>query len=224
MLFPELCCTCIISDVGNQENLVRAIVATGVREPRLLDALSQVPRTDFVPSKEVERAYSDQPLLIPHRQVTTQPSLSAKMIEALELEGSERVLEVGTGYGFQTALLCRLSRLVQSVERWPDIAETARANLASHGVENVDVSVGDGTKGMPEHAPYDAILVSAAFTSVPPPLAEQLTLGGRLVQPMGPGGEKEVVLFEKGSQGLMRSRSITGAYFVRLFGVHAFPE
>jgi protein-L-isoaspartate(D-aspartate) O-methyltransferase len=224
MLFPDLSCTCIISDVGNQEDLVRAIAATGVRDPHLLNALSQVPRTGFVPSKDVERAYLDQPLPIPHMQVTTQPSLSAKMIEALELEGSERVLEVGTGYGFQTALLCRLSRLVQSVERWPDVAETARANLASHGVENVEVSVGDGTKGIPEHAPYDAILVSAAFPSVPPPLAEQLALGGRLVQPVGPGGEEEVLLFEKGSHGLMHRRTITEAYFVRLYGAHAFPE
>ena len=112
---------------------------------------------------------------------------------------------------------------MQSVKRWPDAAETSRANLAGHGVENVEVIVGDGTKGLPEHAPYDAILVSAAFPSVPPPLAEQLTLGGRLVQPMGPGGEEEVVLFERGSQGLMRSRTVTRAHFVRLCGVDTFP-
>jgi protein-L-isoaspartate(D-aspartate) O-methyltransferase len=146
------------------------------------------------------------------------------MIEALELTGSERVLEVGTGYGFQTALLSRLSGFVWSVERWPDVAETARCNLASHGAGNVEVAAADGTEGLPEHAPYDAILVSAAFPSVPPPLAEQLAPGGRLVQPIGSGGLEEVVLFEKKPEGLVRRRTITGAHFVRLYGAHAFPE
>ena len=171
-----------------------------------------------------DQAYLDRPLPIPHGQVTTQPSLSAKMIEALDLTGSERVLEVGTGYAFQTALLSFLSRSVYSVERFPDVAETARKNLDRHRIENVEVTVGDGTRGLPEHAPYDAILVSAAFTSVPPPLAEQLAGGGRLVQPMGPGGEEEVVLFEKGEEGLARRRTVTGAHFVRLYGAHAFPN
>jgi protein-L-isoaspartate(D-aspartate) O-methyltransferase len=145
------------------------------------------------------------------------------MIEALGLEGSERVLEVGTGYGFQTALLAHLSGFVWSVERWPDVTGTARTNLAHHGATNVEVVVGDGTEGLPEHAPYDAILVSAAFPSVPPPLAEQLALGGRLVQPMGSGGDERVVLFEKGLQGLVRRHTIVGAHFVRLYGTHAFP-
>jgi protein-L-isoaspartate(D-aspartate) O-methyltransferase len=113
---------------------------------------------------------------------------------------------------------------VWSVERWPDVAGTARANLARHGVENVEVVVGDGTEGLPEHAPYDAILVSAAFPSVPPPLAEQLAPGGRLVQPIGSGGQETVDLFEKGPRGLVRCRTITGAHFVRLYGTHAFPE
>ena len=146
------------------------------------------------------------------------------MIDALDLTGSERVLEVGTGYGFQTALLARLSRSVYSVERFPDFAATARRNLDRHGIENVRVAVGDGTRGLPEHAPYDAVLVSAAFTSVPPPLVEQLGAGGRLVQPMGPGGEEEVVLFEKGEDGLVHLRTVTGAHFVRLYGAHAFPN
>jgi protein-L-isoaspartate(D-aspartate) O-methyltransferase len=207
-----------------REDLVRSVVAAGVRDPRVLNALRAVPRAGFVPPEVADLAYLDRPLPIPHEQVTTQPSLSAKMIEALDLTGSERVLEVGTGYGFQTALLARLSRSVSSVERFPDVAETARSNLDRHGIENVEVAVGDGTRGLPERAPYDAILVSAAFTSVPPPLVEQLIAGGRLVQPMGPGGEEEVVLFEKGGEGLMRLRTVTGAHFVRLYGAHAFPD
>ena len=208
----------------NQEDLVQAIVAAGVRDPRLLSALREVPRASFVPPDLADHAYLDRPLPIPHGQVTTQPSLSAKMVEALELTGSERVLEVGTGYGFQTALLAHLSNFVWSVERFPDVAETARNNLQLHGVANAEVVVGDGTKGLPEHAPYDATLISAAFPRVPPPLAEQLTVGGRLVQPVGPGGEEEVILFEKGPRGLVRRRNITGAYFVRLYGTHAFPD
>jgi protein-L-isoaspartate(D-aspartate) O-methyltransferase len=210
--------------VRNQEDLVQAIVAAGVRDPRLLSTLREVPRASFVPPDLADHAYLDRPLPIPHGQVTTQPSLSAKMVEALGLTGSERVLEVGTGYGFQTALLAHLSNIVWSVERFPDVAETARNNLQLHGVANAEVVVGDGTKGLPEHAPYDATLISAAFPRVPPPLAEQLTVGGRLVQPVGPGGEEEVILFEKGPRGLVRCRNITGAHFVRLYGTHAFPD
>jgi protein-L-isoaspartate(D-aspartate) O-methyltransferase len=210
--------------VRDREDLSRAIVTAGVRDARLLDAFREVRRASFVPPELVDQAYLDRPLPIPHGQVTTQPSLSAKMIEALELTGSERVLEVGTGYGFQTALLARLSRSVWSIERWPDVAEAARKNLARHGASNVGVVAGDGTKGLPEHAPYDAILVSAAFPSVPPPLAEQLAAGGRLVQPIGSGGQEEVVLFEKRAEGLTRRRTVTGAHFVRLYGAHAFPE
>jgi protein-L-isoaspartate(D-aspartate) O-methyltransferase len=208
---------------SSQEDLVRAIAAQGVRGPRLLRALRQVPRAGFVPPDLTEAAYLDRPLPIPHDQVTTQPSLSAKMIEALGLEGPERVLEVGTGYGFQTALLCRLSSFVRSVERFADVGETARDNLARQGVANVEVVVGDGTGGLPEYAPYDAILVSAAFPSVPPPLVDQLAFKGRLVQPMGPGGREDVVLFEKGLQGFEPRRTVTGAHFVRLYGTHASP-
>ena len=201
-----------------------AVAAAGVRDPRLIDALHEVPRAGFVPPELAEHAYLDRPLPIPHGQVTTQPSLSAKMIEALGLTSPERVLEVGTGYGFQTALLARLSGFVCSVERFPDFGETAWKNLERHGAENVEVVVGDGTRGLPEHAPYDAILVSAAFTTVPPPLAEQLAVGGRLVQPMGSGGQEVVVLFEKGPGGLERRSVVTGAHFVRLYGAHAFPS
>ena len=205
-----------------REDLVGAVAATGVRDPRLLEALRAVPRSGFVPTDVAQWAYLDRPLPIPHGQVTTQPSLSAKMIEALGLTGPERVLEVGTGYGFQTALLASLANSVYSVERFPDFAAAARENLDREGLSSVEVVVGDGTEGLPWQAPYDAILVSAAFTSVPPPLVQQLSEGGRLVQPIGSGGEEEVILFEKMEGDLVRRRTVTGAHFVRLYGAHAF--
>jgi protein-L-isoaspartate(D-aspartate) O-methyltransferase len=210
--------------VSEPKNLVRTITDDGVRDPRLLDALRVVPRADFVPANLAEQAYENKPLPIPHGQVTTQPSLVARMVEALELAGSERVLEVGAGYAWQTALLARLCDFVWAVERFGDVAEAARENLARFGVTNAEVVAVDGTKGLPEHAPYDAILVAAAFPSVPRPLEEQLAAGGRLVQPVGPGGREEVVLFEKGTRGFVRRRTIAWARFVRLHGAHAFPE
>jgi len=208
---------------GSPEDLVRAAAAAGVGDRRVLEALRRVPRELFVPPERAAEAYLDRPVPIPHGQVTTQPSLVARMVEALGLGGEERVLEIGTGYGFQTALLARLCAFVWSVERHPDVAEAARQNLSRHGVSNARVVVGDGTRGLPGEAPFDAILVSAAFTRVPEPLARQLAPGGRLVQPVGPGGEEEVVLFEKGRDGaLVRRAGISGARFVRLYGDYGF--
>jgi protein-L-isoaspartate(D-aspartate) O-methyltransferase len=202
--------------------LVQLVRDAGVRDHRVLDAIAEIPRADFVAADTVDRAYRDEPLPIPHGQVTTQPSLIARMIEALELDGGERVLEVGTGYGFQTALLARLADRVVSVERFPDVAETALQNLERAGVTNVDVLVGDGSAGAPEYGPFDAIVVSAAFTEVPGPLADQLTVGGRLVQPVGPGGQDLVALFERGARGLERKADVTWAHFVKLYGAHGF--
>jgi protein-L-isoaspartate(D-aspartate) O-methyltransferase len=202
--------------------LAAVVRAKGVRDARLLAAFEEVPRASFVPSDLEADAYLDRPLPIPHGQVTTQPSLVAMMVEAVGLTGTERVLEVGTGLGFQSALLARLAAFVWSVERWRELAEAARKNLAGFGVENVEVVVGDGSGGLPEHAPYDAILVSAAFPSVPVPLAAQLADGGRLVQPIGPGGCEDVQLFEKRAGTFVRCRSVTSANFVRLYGSHGY--
>ena len=195
-----------------------------MREPRLLAAIAAVPRAEFVPPKFVTQAYRDSPLPIPHDQVTTQPSLVAQMVEALELRSADRVLEVGTGYGWQTALLARLAQHVWSVERWDDLAEAARVNLGRQGVANATVVVGDGSSGLPEQAPYDAILVAAAFPEVAEPLADQLVEGGRLVQPIGPGGFDEVTLFEKRGNALEPKRLVTGAHFVRLYGEHGYTQ
>jgi protein-L-isoaspartate(D-aspartate) O-methyltransferase len=205
-----------------QDDLVRELAREGVGDSRLLEAFREVPRALFVPSEFRDRAYRDEPLPIEHQQVTTQPSLLAKMIESLSLRGDEDVLEIGTGYGFQTALLSRLAARVWSVERHVILARRARANLARHGARNVAVVVGDGSAGLPEHAPFDAILVSAAFPSVPQPLAEQLRSGGRLVQPIGSGGSEEVILFEQKAGALVQAGTVTTARFVKLFGEHGF--
>jgi protein-L-isoaspartate(D-aspartate) O-methyltransferase len=206
----------------------RDLVATcrllGLRDERVYEAVLRTPRADFVPAPERGVAYEDRPVPIPHGQVTTQPSLVAIMVEALGLAGEERVLEIGTGFGWQTALLARLAGRVWSVERFPDLAEAARRALARAGLRNAEVVVADGTQGLPEHAPYDAIIVAAAFPRVPPPLVEQLAERGRLVQPIGLGGMEDVVLFEKRRGRLERRASLIGASFVRLFGEHGFEE
>ncbi|HXX91183.1 MAG TPA: protein-L-isoaspartate(D-aspartate) O-methyltransferase [Acidimicrobiales bacterium] len=204
--------------------LARIAASQGVRDPRLLAAIRAVARVGFVPRQFAELAELDEPVPIGHHQVTTQPSLVAAMIEALELQGDEVVLEVGTGFGYQTALLARVAAHVWSIERFADLADAARANLGAAGITNADVVVGDGSAGLAEHAPYDAVVVSAAFPTVPQPLADQLVVGGRLVQPMGPGGSEEVVVFGKEPSGLRRVRTVTYARFVRLVGRHGYVE
>jgi protein-L-isoaspartate(D-aspartate) O-methyltransferase len=206
------------------EDLARVVRATGVRDARVLDAVTSVPRAAFVPAGAERAAYRDEPIPIPGGQVTTQPSLVARMLEALGLEGHEHVLEVGTGYGYQTALLARLAAEVTSVERLPELARAARRHLELYGTRNVEVLVADGSAGLEAQAPFDAIVVSAAFTSVPPPLVAQLVPGGRLVQPIGSGGHDEVVLFERRGTRLVRRRSVTPAHFVRLYGAHGFDD
>lgn len=202
--------------------LVQAALRSGVRDERLLAAIAEVPRAAFVPTKLARVAYLDEPVPISHGQVTTQPSLVAQMVEALALGGEEKVLEVGTGYGWQTALLASLTRQVWSIELWEDMSVAARDALAAHGIANVGLVVGDGTLGIPEQAPFDAIILTAAFGEVPRPLVDELVSGGRLVQPIGPGGAEEVILFLKDENGLAPQRRLTGARFVRLYGEHGY--
>ncbi|MGW7820952.1 protein-L-isoaspartate O-methyltransferase family protein [Streptomyces puniciscabiei] len=208
---------------GGPDDLVRALSAAGIGDERLLAAVRTTPRAEFVPADQLSAAYRDVPVAIGHGQVTTQPSLSALMIEDLGLTGDEHVLEIGTGLGFQTALLARLAADVVSIEIRPDTARHARVNLARHGVRNVELRVGDGSGGVPDRAPYDAVLVSAAFPEVPEPLAAQVRPGGLLVQPIGPGGHERVVCFERTAAGLAQVRVLASACFVRLRGRYGFP-
>lgn len=203
-------------------DLVLAAQAAGVTDERVLAAVAATVRTAYVPPGYASEAYADAPVPIPHDQVTSQPSLSAQMVEGLGLTGTEHVLEIGTGYGYQAALLARLAATVVSVEIWPDLADRARRNLAGQGITNVDVVAGDGSDGYQEAAPYDAVIVSAAFPRVPVPLIAQLRGGGRLVQPIGPGGYEQVTLFERYGDALRTLRVLTPASFVRLRGRHGY--
>ena len=146
------------------------------------------------------------------------------MVEALALNGTERVLEVGTGLGYQAAILARLAREVWTIERRPELADAAANNLAAHRVENVHVELADGSDGLAAHAPYDAIVVAAAHPHVPPPLVAQLVAGGRLVQPIGPGGAEAVTLFRRARGRLVRLRLVTHAHFVPLVSRHGFGD
>jgi protein-L-isoaspartate(D-aspartate) O-methyltransferase len=206
------------------EDLVRVLHAEGIRDRRVLAAFRAVPRARFVPREAAGQAYVDAPIRIPHGQVTTQPSLIAAMVAALGLTGSERVLEVGTGLGFQTAILAQLARWVVSVERFADLVAQARSNLAAAGLGRVRVVVGDGTLGVPEHAPYQAIVVAAASPHVPGPLIEQLAPGGRLVHPVGPGGHEQVTAFHKKADRLVADARLIPARFVPLVGAHGTPS
>ncbi len=202
------------------EDLVRAALTAGVRDQRVLTALRSVPRGSFVAEAHARDAYRDIPVPTRHGQTTSQPSLIALMLEWAKVGANDRVLEVGTGSGWQTALLARLAGRVWSIERLADIADGARARLAEAGIENAVVVAGDGTAGLPEHAPFDVVIVSAAFPVVPEPLAAQLRVGGRLVQPMGTGGSEDVVVFERCPGGLEPRWVIAQARFVPL---HAGP-
>jgi protein-L-isoaspartate(D-aspartate) O-methyltransferase len=202
--------------------LVAAARGAGVRDARVLDAVAEVPRARYVQPRHAPLADVDRPVPIAGGQVTTQPSLVAAIVEALALTGDELVLEVGTGLGYEAAVLARLAREVWSVERLPELAASAAANLAADGVENVHVIVGDGSDGEGAGAPYDAIVVAAAHPLVPPPLVAQLAPDGRLVQPIGPSGSEDVTLFRLRGGRLVRDRVVIRASFVPLCGRHGF--
>lgn len=162
------------------------IVARGVRSPRVLAVLREMPRHVFVPEHSIEEAYCDHPLPIGFGATISQPTVVGMMSEALELDGTQRILEVGTGSGYQAAVLCQLAHHVDTIEMVPELAHRARAALTQVGCTNVDVFIGDGWAGLPERAPYDRIVVTAAPDHLPEALVDQLADGGLLVVPVGP--------------------------------------
>lgn len=185
-------------------------------DPRIASAFRELDRADFVPPEYRRAAYEDRPVSLPAEQTTSQPTLIVRMVAGAALEPDSTVLEIGTGFGFQTALLAKLARRVYSVERHAVLAESARENIEQAGIGNFDVRVGDGWLGWPEHAPYDAIVVSAAAESVPEPFELQLKPGGRLVIPVTRLGSDDVLLYVKTQRGLGEPKLITPARFVPL--------
>ena len=200
----------------------RQIEARGIRDPRVLQALKTVPRHEFVPESARSAAYEDEPLPIGRGQTISQPFMVALMSEALGLHGSERVLEVGTGSGYQAAVLGELAAEVFTVERIAELAGTAARTLEELGCANVTVVVGDGCRGLSEHAPFDAILVAAAAPSVPPALREQLADGGVLVVPIGESAAVQVLTIVRRTADRFTTEEGTGCRFVPLIGEGAF--
>jgi protein-L-isoaspartate(D-aspartate) O-methyltransferase len=174
----------------------------GIRDRRVLDAIARLNRADFIPPHSRSAATQDSPLPIGHGQTISQPYIVALMSQALELRGDERVLEIGTGSGYQTAVLSQLCREVYSVEIVPSLARSAEALLGSLGLQNVHLRLGDGSLGWPEEAPFDAIIGTAAPESVPPKVLGQLKPGGRMVMPVGPqGGNQELLRITRAPAG-----------------------
>jgi protein-L-isoaspartate(D-aspartate) O-methyltransferase len=195
--------------------------ARGIRDERVLAAMFRIPRHEFVSEEHRDQVYEDHPIPIGEGQTISQPYIVAIMLEALALDPSDTVLEIGTGSGYQTALLAELVRQVYSVERYASLARAAQATLARLGFNNVEVLVGDGSRGLPDHAPFDAIVVSAAAPQIPPPLFEQLREGGRMVIPVGPAHAQELQLVRK-HEGQPVVTSMEGCRFVPLIGSEGY--
>jgi protein-L-isoaspartate(D-aspartate) O-methyltransferase len=203
--------------------MAQGLRARGIADARVLAAMEVVPRHLFVPEALREQAYGDFALPIGEGQTISQPLTVARMLEALSLAGKERVLEVGTGSGYQTAILSRLARRVYSVERIRDLAVRARGVLAEIGCRNVLVEVRDGTLGWKEQAPFDAIVVTAAGPEVPAALVEQIGEGGRMVLPVGDRSEQVLTLVRRVGGKLERAQ-VGRVRFVDLVGAGGWPE
>jgi len=209
---------------GYRQKLVETVRSRGIRDLAVLKAIAEVPRHLFVPEALRSNAYDDNALPIGHGQTISQPSTQALSIQALQLKGTEKVLEIGTGSGYQTALLAAIVPQVFSIERMPVLLEQARQALKAAGVNNVSLLLGDGTIGWRQYAPYDAIVISAASPDVPEPLIEQLAPGGRLVVPLGPRGHQVLTLVTRDQQGRVSRTKLGDVVFVPLLGRHGFEN
>jgi protein-L-isoaspartate(D-aspartate) O-methyltransferase len=202
--------------------MVERLARQGVRDRRVLEAMARVPRHRLVPEALRHAAYEDRPLPIGLGQTISAPDVVAVMTQALGLRGDEAVLEVGTGSAYQAAVLSHLALRIVSVERLPGLADRARSALDALAVANVVVYLGDGTRGRPDHAPFDAIVVTAGGPEVPEPLLAQLAPGGRLVGPFGQRGGQELLRITRRADGALVRESLGPCRFVALVGEHGW--
>lgn len=209
--------------VAPRRRLIETLRRNGIDDAHVLAAFEAIPRHLFVATGVRHRAYEDSALPIGSGQTISQPSIHARYLQLLELRGDERVLEIGTGSGYQTALLARLCEHVFTVERIAPLLEQARELLDQLGIRNVSYLVGDGTLGWRDFAPYDAILVSAASPDVPEPLTSQLAEGGRLLIPVGPPDEQVLMMIVRRGEELVR-HNIAPVRFVPLLGAHGWTS
>jgi len=200
--------------VQQRERMVQQIESRGIRDPEVLRIMRATERHRFVPAAVRAQAYEDHPLAIGHGATISQPYIVALMTELLELRKQDRVLEIGTGSGYQAAILAQLAREIYSIEIVPELARSAQEVLTRLGYTNVTVRCGDGYRGWPEKAPFDRVILTAAPPEIPQALVDQLARGGRMVAPVGSGWEQELVLIEKGADGTIRRRSIAAVQFV----------
>jgi protein-L-isoaspartate(D-aspartate) O-methyltransferase len=205
------------SDRKRADMVQHQLELRGIQDKRVLEVMSRIPRHLFVPYRLRDRAYCDTPLHIGEGQTISQPYMVALMTEMLALTGAENVLEVGTGSGYQTAILAELARFVHSIERVTSLAESARQRLAVLGYTNVQIHIGDGSLGLESQAPFEAILVTAGAPEVPPSLCMQLAEGGKLIVPVGSQTLQRLYLVEK-KRGRLSTKESTGCVFVPLIG------
>jgi protein-L-isoaspartate(D-aspartate) O-methyltransferase len=198
-------------------------LSSEIKDKRVLDAMSRIPREKFVPEESRSLAYEDSPLPIGWEQTISQPYIIALMTEALELTGNDKVLEIGTGSGYQTAILAELSKLVITVERVPALAESARRVLDSLGYNNIEIHIAEETLGWQKSAPYDAIIVTAGAPNIPDDLVAQLATGGRMVIPAGSRYIQELCKVVKNKDG-SRVQKLGGCRFVALIGKDAWAN
>lgn len=209
-------------EIARKRMVETQIVSRGVKDRRLLEAMLKVPRHVFVEEAMAAQAYSDTPLPIGEKQTISQPYMVALMTELLELTGKEKVLEIGTGSGYQAAILATMADRVYTVERIRPLALKARKALDSLGLLNVNIKISDGTVGWEEEAPFDAIIVTAGAPEVPEKLVEQLAPGGRLVIPVGNQFEQVLVRITKQEDGSLVRENVTGCRFVKLVGKYGW--
>ena len=207
-----------------RQQMVETLVDRGIRDSKVLAAFRKVPRHLFLDEALWPQAYSDYPLPIGEKQTISQPYIVALMTEALGLTGTEKVLEIGTGSGYQTAILAEIADSVYTIERLPDLAKRARKTLDQLKYTNVIIRIGDGTGGWRDESPFGGIIVTAAAPEAPDPLLQQLEIGGRLVIPIGNEQFQDLLVYFKEGEDRYREENLGGCRFVKLIGEHAWKE